>query len=100
MPVLYGKAEYPSQLPQALASVGLRVETLDARSIACELGDPRVVNTVMLGALAKACNWPRSEFEKSVRASMPKRFVDINIKAFTRGYKALPTGDRMNSNAD
>ncbi len=92
MPVLFGAAKYPSQLPQALASLGLRVKALDARTIAFELGNPRVVNTVMLGALAKACEWPRSQFEKSVRISVPKRFVNENIEAFNSGYESLSGG--------
>lgn len=92
MPVLLGAADYPPNLPKFLETTGLRVMRLDARSIAAELGNPKTVNAVMLGALAKAGGWPKAEFEKSVRASVPERFAEINIDAFRNGYEASNVG--------
>lgn len=92
MPVLLGTAEYPPTLQEALTSTGLRIVRLDARSIAVEQGNPRTVNAVMLGALARTCEWPKPEFEASVRASVPERFAEINIEAFKSGYENSNVG--------
>ena len=52
------------------------------------LSDIRTVNVVLIGVLSKAMNIPEEEWEKVLRATVPEKAIDVNLKAFRlgRGY--------------
>src|SRR5690606_28647621 len=52
MPVITGLAQYPDDIWQRLNKWSSNVISIDALSIAKELGNIRVANTVLLGVLA------------------------------------------------
>jgi indolepyruvate ferredoxin oxidoreductase beta subunit len=58
--------------------------TLDATRTAVEKGSPRVLNMVMLGALAAHASLPitADEIENVIAESSPKKLADINVAAF------------------
>lgn len=62
-----------------------------ATDIALELGNEVVANMVLLGAFIRATGYFSIEDVKNYifRASRKKEFVDINIKALTKGYSYL-----------
>jgi 2-oxoglutarate ferredoxin oxidoreductase subunit gamma len=61
---------------------------IPATRIAEELGNKVVANIVMLGFLTGVTKIVSYEaMEKAVADSVPKRFLDLNLKALRRGYE-------------
>ena len=58
---------------------------IDATRMAEELGNERVANVVLLGALSAALHLPVAELEHVVTESVPKKTVAVNIEAFRLG---------------
>lgn len=87
-PILMGNADYPEGVIEKIKE---KVDTnvLDAGKIAEDLGNPKTMNIVLLGALVKAMNLTDIDWEKAIRESVKEQFIDINIKAFNEGMKAV-----------
>jgi 2-oxoglutarate ferredoxin oxidoreductase subunit gamma len=69
--------------------IGRPLYRVHAQQIAEELGNKIVTNIVMVGAATAIFGLLKPEAVKeSVIESVPKRFTDLNIKAFERGYEA------------
>ena len=84
VPIQMGVAEYPEGVLEELASKA-DVSIFKASQIAEELGNPKTMNIVLLGALVKALNMPHIDWEKAIRDNVKKGFEDINIQAFYAG---------------
>ena len=56
-------------------------------SIAAELGNPRLVNTILLGVLSNHLPFPRQLWTDFVTSKVKAKFVEINLEAFDRGRK-------------
>ena len=69
--------EIRSQLPGTLA--------LDAGGIAAELGNSKAANTVLLGALSTALEFPVEDWQSLIAAAVPPHTVEVNRRAFTTG---------------
>ncbi|MBU5675811.1 indolepyruvate oxidoreductase subunit beta [Alkaliphilus sp. MSJ-5] len=87
-PILMGNADYPEGVIEKIKE---KVDTnvLDAGKIAEDLGNAKTMNIVLLGALVKAMNLTDIDWEKAIRESVKEQFIDINIKAFNEGMKAV-----------
>jgi 2-oxoglutarate ferredoxin oxidoreductase subunit gamma len=69
--------------------IGRPLYKVHALKIAEELGNKIVTNIVMVGAFASVSGILKTEAVKeSVIDSVPKRFTELNIKAFERGLEA------------
>ncbi|UCF49045.1 MAG: 2-oxoacid:acceptor oxidoreductase family protein [Thermoplasmatales archaeon] len=69
--------------------IGRKLYKVNALKIAEELGNKIVTNIVMVGAFASIYGLLKPESVKeSVIDSVPKRFTDLNVKAFERGFEA------------
>jgi indolepyruvate ferredoxin oxidoreductase beta subunit len=68
--------------------------TIDATDMARMLGNVNVLNIVMLGALTATGKLPlKSEtIQSSIKESVSRRFVEINMKAFEAGYNKILSG--------
>lgn len=86
MPVLLGQAEYPHDAVNALGEVTGNVIIVPAGQIAEELGNIKVQNICLLGALAKLLELENTDWEALISRSVPSKLAEINIKAFRRGY--------------
>ncbi|NJE08577.1 indolepyruvate oxidoreductase subunit beta [Thermococcus sp. M39] len=64
--------------------------TLDAEKLALEAGNVITTNVVLIGALTQTPGFPLSEehVKEVIRLSVPKKAVDVNMKAFELGVKA------------
>jgi len=84
-PILMGAFEYPEGIVDTLSD---KIDTLvfKAADIARDLGNSKVMNVVLLGALAKAMDIDGIIWDDVIRANVKKGFEDINIKAFHAGY--------------
>ena len=85
MPVITGAADYPSKLVLKMEEAGAQVDALDCLSLAEEAGTSKAVNMVLMGRLSHYFDFPESEWEDAIRASVPEKFLDANLKAFKLG---------------
>lgn len=86
MPVIIGKADYPSDILEKIENSGKKVIAVDALKIADELGNPKTLNVVMLGVLAKKLDINFEDMKKALLNVVKPKFAEINLKALERGY--------------
>ncbi len=86
-PILAGKAEYPEDAIGLLKNT-VSTHVLDAAKIASELGNLRVMNVVLFGALIAQLGLKEIDWESVVTKTVKPAFVDINIKAFRAGLES------------
>ncbi|MTI48384.1 MAG: hypothetical protein FH761_11110 [Firmicutes bacterium] len=63
--------------------------TLNGTEIAKNLGNVRVLNTVLVGACSSLNLLPftSKDIENAMKTILPRRHIDINLKAFNEGLK-------------
>lgn len=83
-PILSGKADYPKGIIELIEGKAKTV-VINAAEIAEGLGNIKVMNVVLLGALIKSMNLLDIDWEKVIRANVKEKFADINIKALHAG---------------
>jgi len=73
-----------------LSQVTDKIAVIDALEIAKQAGNPLTENVVMLGALStlEAFPVPEDALKKSISENVPKKAVDVNLKAFDLGKQA------------
>ena len=87
MPVIVGRAVYPSHILNELESRDVTVDAVDALTLAEQAGTAKAVNVVLLGRLARALpEVPRESWLDAIRSSVKPKFVDVNLRAFDLGY--------------
>ena len=87
MTVVIGAKTYPEGILEGLEKEH-KLYTVDAGKIAKELGNSKVVNTVVLGVSAKHIGFTEDEWLETLKNTVPPKTIDINIKAFKAGYEA------------
>lgn len=87
-PILMGKEDYPEGVIDIIKSKA-NTSVINAANIAEELGNMKVMNIVLLGALVKAIDLSDIDWEKAIKDNVKEKFVDINLKAFQRGMDAV-----------
>ncbi len=86
MPVITGAATYPLDLVDKMSATGLKVDAMDALSLAEEAGSAKAVNLVLLGRLSHYFpEIPDAAWQASIEACVPAKFLELNQKAFTLG---------------
>ncbi len=58
---------------------------LDASGIASQLGNERAANTVLLGALSTALDFPEDEWQRVIAGIVPAATIETNRRAFSHG---------------
>jgi len=66
---------------------------LDATRMALELGNERVANTILLGALSTALAFPLDDWLSVLAESVPPKTVEVNREAFLDGRRWVETFD-------
>ncbi len=87
LPVMTGKAQYPDDIAEHIASLIPDTTILDATNIAVQCGSAKAANVVLVGILAGGLGLPEQEVEKAVREMVPAKALDINIKAYHKGLE-------------
>jgi len=82
-----GKFTYPDDPIAELKTKVKRVIPPDADKIALELGNPRLVNTLLLGVISAELGFDKSIWDDAIKKRVKPKFVDINLKAFARGQQ-------------
>jgi len=86
VPVNLGKAEYPEDIIGHLKGI-CDVHSFKAAEIATELGNPKAMNIVLLGALVKSMGGLDDiDWDAEIEANVKPKFVELNKKAFHAGY--------------
>lgn len=91
MPVAAGQAEYPNGAVEAMAA-NFRSVSVDAHKKAEEAGNIKSMNVVLLGTLIKVLKLEEIDWDEILQKTLPKKVVDVNIKALHSGltYIAAP----------
>ena len=76
---------YPEHSVEKMREKANKVIAVDADKIASELGNPRLVNTILLGILSNYMPFPSDLWIDVIKNRVKERFVEINIKAFNKG---------------
>ncbi|MCK5597974.1 MAG: indolepyruvate oxidoreductase subunit beta [Candidatus Eisenbacteria sp.] len=83
-----GLEEYPDSLSDEIRARAPDTLFLDALGLAGKAGHARAVNVVMLGAFSNYLDFPEDDWKKAVEARVPKKTVEVNLKAFELGRNA------------
>ena len=86
MTVVIGAREYPQNIIETLKKEH-SVYTIDGQSIAKELGNSKVLNSVVLGYAAKFIGFDKETWLDVLANTVPKKTIEINTAAFKRGYE-------------
>lgn len=88
LPVLIGKDTYPEkEIDEELKSLNATV--INASDKANELGNLKVMNVILLGAVVKRMNLEDIDWEFIIKNNVKEKFIDINIKAFNEGINLI-----------
>ena len=85
--VVTGAAEYPENIVEDLEKEH-KVYTIDGQKKALELGNSKVLNSVVLGYAAKHIGFSEEQWLYTVMGTVPPKTIEINKKAFLEGYNA------------
>ncbi len=87
MTVVIGASEYPEKIIETLNGEH-KVHAIDGGAVALELGNSKVLNSVVLGLAAKYIGFDREAWLDIIEKTVPQKTVEINKEAFLRGYNA------------
>ncbi len=86
LPVATGTLEYPEDVFERVKRKTNNIQIVDAVKVAEELGNIRVANVYLLGVLAKEMAVKRDIWESVIKRRVPEKAVEVNLKAFDKGY--------------
>ncbi len=87
MTVVIGAKTYPEQIIERLKKEHT-VYAIDGVKLALELGNSKVLNSIVLGLSARLIGFEREDWLQVVRSTVPPKTVEVNEKAFLLGYEA------------
>jgi indolepyruvate ferredoxin oxidoreductase beta subunit len=82
-------AKYPDDPFADLEAAGYHAVKIPADQVARELGNVRLANTVLLGALSRHLEIPEETWMETIAARVPQKTVAANREAFRRGRAFL-----------
>jgi indolepyruvate ferredoxin oxidoreductase beta subunit len=90
--VTSGGAHYPSEeeLRVAFRPLTDRLHVVPGTAIAQSLGNARVANVVLLGAVSALLDVPVETWLQVIEARVPPRYLELNRRAFLEGRGAVP----------
>ena len=90
-----GTATYPDRetVDRTLQAAAEKVHRIPGLNIAQELGNARVLNVVLLGALSALLSVKPETWESVLKERAPSHFVDLNLRAFHKGREWLQEGE-------
>ncbi len=86
MTVVIGAKQYPENIIENLKTTHT-VYSIDGLKIAKELGNSKVLNSVVLGLSAKHIGFSQDEWIAMIEKTVPPKTVEINKLAFKKGYE-------------
>jgi indolepyruvate ferredoxin oxidoreductase beta subunit len=86
-----GKERYPSRIEERLREFTPNLFVVDALAAALSLHEVRAVNIVMVGAASHFLPLAEEIYVEALRATLPAKIVEVNVRAFRSGWGLLPT---------
>jgi indolepyruvate ferredoxin oxidoreductase beta subunit len=86
-----GKERYPSRIEERLREFTPNLFVVDALAAALSLHEVRAVNIVMVGAASHFLPLAEEIYIEALRATLPAKIVEVNVRAFRSGRGLLPT---------
>lgn len=86
MPVIMGKEKYPEGIIEKIEAMKVNISCVDALSLAEKAGSVKAVNVVLIGLLAKNTDIAKEVWEEVIKETVPEKFLEINLSAFSLGY--------------
>jgi len=86
MPVILGVAKYPDNIYERLEKAGIDVVKIPAYEAAKNAGNPKAVNVVLMGVLARFLSFDKKAWEDTVASVSSPKAKDVNMKAFAAGW--------------
>jgi len=83
--VLRGESKYPEGIIEKLKHKDPHLVAFNALEEAVALGDSRVATVVLVGALFKRLEFDKDLWLAKVKELVPKKAIEINLKAFQKG---------------
>jgi len=88
IPVLIGKATYKAkEIENELKRLNSTI--INAADKAKEIGNSKVMNIILLGALVKSMSLEYIDWETIIRKNIKEKFIDINLEAFKIGMEMI-----------
>ena len=85
MPVIIGACDYPADLENKIKALGIKLDAIDALSLAEQAGTSEAVNIVLMGKLSNYFDFSEQEWMNAIEKSVPEKFLELNKKAFILG---------------
>ena len=80
-----GKFDYPTEIEKRIKEKAHGAKIVDAFAIAKNLGNTRLVNTILLGVLSQSIDLEEEKWLEVIERMAPKNTGEINKKAFLEG---------------
>lgn len=80
-----GQSSYPADAEERLRQAFPRLIYVDAVDRANELGNARVANVILLGAMSRALDLPQDAWERSLSQCIKAQHRELNQRAFELG---------------
>ncbi|SHI44665.1 indolepyruvate ferredoxin oxidoreductase beta subunit [Malonomonas rubra DSM 5091] len=87
--VALGKQVYPENLADEIGKQFPATKVINGLDLALEAGNPKTVNTVLLGALSKVLDVDYQLWIDALNKMVPAKLLDINLNAFELGRNAV-----------
>lgn len=88
VPVLLGSAQYPEDVLQRLRAAGISLVKIQAAEMAQKSGNPKAVNIVLMGQLARYLPIDRAVWQQAINEMSPGSTISANQQAFEAGWSA------------
>ncbi len=85
MGVQTGQDKYPTNGEELIRARAGKVIALDGQSMARELGNPRVMNIILLGALVKQLGLEEIDWLRVIAENVKEKYVPLNQEALKLG---------------
>jgi len=76
---------YPEDAIEQMQKKLEKVISVPADKMAGELGNPRLVNTILLGVLSNHMPFSVDQWTEAMKSRIKERFIEVNLKAFAQG---------------
>ncbi len=86
LPVILGESRYPDGVIREIKKRCPNVQVADALETARKCGNPKTMNVVLIGLLARSTRIKKETWLKALRDVIPERLLEVNLKAFEEGY--------------
>ncbi len=84
-----GAFEYPEDVEERILKERPDAKILDIVSALKEVGNDKVTNVIMIGALSTMFDFEPEKWLEVIKEAVPQKVVDVNVKAFKKGRELM-----------